>query len=71
MTLLDNEENYTGLPYRVLWLALTKDRYCTFLKLTIEQWRSKMKQTHLENCTPSPKPIQTKWRKPRGKKYQG
>ncbi|KJH52943.1 WD domain, G-beta repeat protein [Dictyocaulus viviparus] len=110
MTLLDNEENYTGLPYRVLWLALTKDSvylydsqhpnpiglveniqynsltdatwsadgknivisslegYCTFLKLTIEQWGSKIEQTHLENCPPSPKLIQTKGRKPREKK---
>lgn len=110
MTLQKEEINYTGLPYRILWLALTKDSvyfydsqhpipiglveniqynsltdatwsadgmnvvisslegYCTFLKLTIEQWGYKIERTLLDSCPPSPPLIQIKGRKPREKK---
>ncbi|VDL78554.1 unnamed protein product [Nippostrongylus brasiliensis] len=110
MSLKEDAENYSGLPYRILWLALTKDSvylydsqhpipiglveniqynsltdaawsadgknivisslegYCTFLKLTVEQWGCKIERENLEECPPSPQLIQTKKRKPREKK---
>ncbi|KAK6011421.1 hypothetical protein OSTOST_23491, partial [Ostertagia ostertagi] len=110
MTLQKDTENYTGLPYRILWLALTKDTvylydsqhpnpiglveniqynsltdaawsadgkniiisslegYCTFLKLTVEQWGCTIEKEQVEECPPSPQLIQTKKRKPREKK---
>ncbi|RCN40548.1 WD domain, G-beta repeat protein [Ancylostoma caninum] len=112
MTLEKEETNYSGLPYRILWLALTKDSvylydsqhpnpiglveniqynsltdaawssdgknivisslegYCTFLKLTVDQWGCKIENERMENCPPSPQLIQTKKRKPREKKVK-
>uniref|UniRef100_A0A7I5E617 ANAPC4_WD40 domain-containing protein n=1 Tax=Haemonchus contortus TaxID=6289 RepID=A0A7I5E617_HAECO len=110
MTLEKDQENYSGLPYRILWLALTKDTvyfydsqhpypiglveniqynsltdaawsadgkniiisslegYCTFLKLTVDQWGCKIEKEQAEECPPSPQLIQSKKRKPREKK---
>lgn len=112
MSLEKTSENYSRLPYRILWLALTKDSvylydsqhpnpiglveniqynsltdaawsadgkniiisslegYCTFLKLTVEQWGCKIEKEQMEECPPSPQLIQKRKRKPKEKKIK-
>ncbi|KHJ81783.1 hypothetical protein OESDEN_18529, partial [Oesophagostomum dentatum] len=45
--------------------------YCTFLKLTVDQWGCQVEKDEVEGCPPSPQLIQTKKRKPREKKAKG
>ncbi|ETN81860.1 WD domain, G-beta repeat protein [Necator americanus] len=111
-TLVFKRSELEKLPYRILWLALTKDSvylydsqhpnpiglveniqynsltdaawssdgknivisslegYCTFLKLTVDQWGCKIGNEELPQCPSSPQLIQTKKRKARDKKIK-